>query len=155
MDFFYHLDYSGPVIEQVAKQAPRTTPTSSRGRRTAAPLQSAVSNQSQPLISYDCSTKMHAKVFSAAVRYQIPALSTTKFKAAVERAWDNIDFCDAVHIAYMSTPGHCTMIRDVVKDTIMAHKSLLNKTEMKKTIESVDGLAYELLQVACGLVQGT
>nr|POF07038.1 transcription factor spt8 [Quercus suber] len=142
IDFFYHLDYTGPETEYMFQR--RAEPVTKGYRQTY----NSEPPPPEPRRS-DCSTTLHAKVFAAAVKYQIPALqalASTKFSTAAEQAWDNDEFCTAAHVVYTTTPDSRKELRNVVADTIMAHRALLDKPDMQAVTFSIDGLAYELLQ---------
>nr|POF22197.1 hypothetical protein CFP56_36282 [Quercus suber] len=145
--FFYHFDYTGPIIEYMDDK-PAKSP-----KKKARSMWSDFDDFAPKPNKSDCSTTTHAKVFAAAVKYQIPALralATGKFQIAAQKAWNNDEFCEAVQIVYETTPEVCRELRDVVADTIMAHRTLLEKPEMTAVILSIDRLAYELLKECLG-----
>ncbi|KAK5696067.1 hypothetical protein LTR97_008487 [Elasticomyces elasticus] len=65
--------------------------------------------------SADGNMVMHAKVFAAAVKYDVSALqrlASAKFAAAASSNWDHTTFADAIRIAYSTTPDDNRGLRD-------------------------------------------
>lgn len=160
VDFFYHFDYSAPVLELAPKPVPATSAAAntSTGTTKQRPTRwNGISPRSYPTSSQtstDGNTVVHAKVFAAAVKYKVPALralATAKFKAAAERAWNEPSFAEAAHFVYTSTPEEVRELRNLVADAITTHKVLLDTPEMEAAIRSIGGLAYELLRKTQGL----
>ena len=155
--FFYHLDYCGDDVSL----APAThaladpfhqTPSPKKRRRQAAksPLTPVLeAGTAAPSTPTDGNMVMHARVFAAAVKYQVPALkalSASKFAHAVEANASHDTFAEAVHITYTTTPEEVTELRDVIAKTLTERGELLNKPEVEVVVRSINGLAYELLK---------
>ncbi|KAK4544718.1 hypothetical protein LTR36_003967 [Oleoguttula mirabilis] len=124
--FFYYQGYTGEPME--FKGLERT----------------AVKDAPSPEINL----VLHAKVFATAIKYQVPALAAAaseKFERAAERHYNHADFAEAIRIVYGSTPDDVTELRDIVVDTLLQQKGLLQKPEIKSSIESINGLACKLL----------
>ncbi|KAK5111419.1 hypothetical protein LTR85_012149 [Meristemomyces frigidus] len=104
--------------------------------------------------SLDGNVVMHAKVFAAAVKYQVPALqklATSKFRRAAEINWKDSSFAEAARIAYTTTPECVRDIRDTVVKTISDHPILLQRTSIESTVKDIAALNFELLHKAYGL----
>ncbi|KAK4895212.1 hypothetical protein LTR49_028294 [Elasticomyces elasticus] len=102
----------------------------------------------------DGNVVMYAKVFAAAVKYQVPALqklATSKFRHAAEINWKDSSFAEAVRIAHSTTPEYVRDIRDIVVKTISEHPTLLQRTNMENTVKDIAALNFELLRKAYGL----
>lgn len=92
---------------------------------------------------------MNARVFAMAVKYQVPALASlavAKFKHALELNSTAIVFARAIEIAFTSTPENVGELRDIVLDTLINHKALLQDPDIKRSIRSIKGLACDLLE---------
>ncbi|EMC94013.1 hypothetical protein BAUCODRAFT_57136, partial [Baudoinia panamericana UAMH 10762] len=64
----------------------------------------------------------HAKLFAAAVKYQVPglrALALSKFEQAAKLAWQDASFAEAVRVVYKSTLDEVRELRDVIRRTSM------------------------------------
>ncbi|KAK4950752.1 hypothetical protein LTR10_010745 [Elasticomyces elasticus] len=97
---------------------------------------------------------MHAKVFAAAVKYQVAALqdlAATKFSIAASHGWEHPTFADAVLVAYTTTPDSMRQIRDVVATIILRHNSLLDKGCIEDVVKMIPNLNFELLRLALGM----
>ncbi|KAK0922068.1 hypothetical protein LTR91_005561 [Friedmanniomyces endolithicus] len=158
--FFYHLDYDAVPTEadvtnvpdspsQVFAEPPRQLaaghPFSNRRGRVITPHPQTT----KPVIKRDGTMAMHAKVFAAAVKYQIPALqaiAASKFTAAIRTNWDHDDFAEAAHTVYTTTPDEVRGLRDEVANTLAQHGGLLDKAEVEAVVCAIDGLAYQLLK---------
>ncbi|KAK0252138.1 hypothetical protein LTS09_012701 [Friedmanniomyces endolithicus] len=154
--FFYHLDYDVAPTEtdvtntsdsprQVFAQLAARHPFSNRRGRVVTPPQQI----NKAVIKGDGTMAMHAKVFAAAVKYQVPALQATaasKFTAAIRMNWDHDDFAEAAHTVYTTTPDEVRALRDEVANTIANHGALLEKAEVEAVVCAIDGLAYQLLK---------
>ncbi|KAK1067296.1 hypothetical protein LTR12_014367 [Friedmanniomyces endolithicus] len=157
--FFYHLDYdatssqgvkakladsSGQVLSEPSRQlaiASASSESSGRKPKTTKRSKRAAAEVAGNMV-------MHAKVFAAAVKYQVPALqamAASKFIAAVEVSWDNDIFAEAAHIVYTTTPEEVRALREEVAKTITEHGALLKKAAIEAVVRDIDGLAYELL----------
>lgn len=93
--YFYYLDYQadlaidGPVNDELAQVVAQPARVSKKARKSGyvAPAQ----QHAQPLVG-DGDVVMHAKVFAAAVKYQVPALkalAAAKIESAVQANWDH------------------------------------------------------------------
>ena len=92
---------------------------------------------------------MHARIFAAAVKYQIPALKSlaaSKFSLAVDSNWKHPTFAEAARIVYITTPDNIRELRDTVSDVITTRVELLESPEIKELLLGATGLAYELLR---------
>ncbi|KAK4897486.1 hypothetical protein LTR49_027973 [Elasticomyces elasticus] len=97
---------------------------------------------------------MHAKVFAAAVKYQIPALqklAASKFRRAAQISWNDRSFAEATRIAYTTTSEDIRDIRDIVVKSINEHCSLLDKASVETAIKDIATLNFELLRMARGM----
>ncbi|KAK1808636.1 hypothetical protein LTR12_016998 [Friedmanniomyces endolithicus] len=104
--------------------------------------------------SLDGNMVMHAKVFAAAVKYQVPALqklATSKFRRAAKINWNDSSFAEATRIAYTTTPEDLRDIRDTVVKTISEHPTLLQRTSIESAVKDIAALNFELLRKAYGL----
>ncbi|TKA44639.1 hypothetical protein B0A54_04589 [Friedmanniomyces endolithicus] len=160
VQFFYQLDYDAAPTEADVENAPDSPsqvsavpprqlaarhPFSNRRGRVITPPQQI----NKPVIKGDGTMVMHAKVFAAAVKYQVPALqaiAASKFTAAIKTNWDHDDFAEAAHTVYTTTPDEVRALRDEVANTIAKHGALLEKAEVEAVVCAIDGLAYQLLK---------
>ncbi|KAK3658031.1 hypothetical protein LTR56_000761 [Elasticomyces elasticus] len=181
VDFFYHLDYevdkempSDGTDQGIATNSPRQTRASVSDQRTQTPYpyvlpgtnRLTMGGRPKPSIVQDPYSQVlpteapiadaitHAKVFAAAVKYQVIALqgvAATKFAAAAATSWDHPSFAEASRIAYTTTPDQYRKLRDTVSQTIHKHHHLLNKSDMENVIKATPDLHFELLRMARGL----
>ncbi|KAK0294907.1 hypothetical protein LTS00_006373 [Friedmanniomyces endolithicus] len=160
VQFFYQLDYDAAPTEADVENAPDSPsqvsavpprqlaarhPFSNRRGRVITPPQQI----NKPVNKGDGTMVMHAKVFAAAVKYQVPALQATaasKFTAAIKTNWDHDDFAEAAHTVYTTTPDEVRALRDEVANTIAKHGALVEKAEVEAVVCAIDGLAYQLLK---------
>ncbi|KAK5115669.1 hypothetical protein LTR62_000758 [Meristemomyces frigidus] len=170
--FLYYLDYEAPQRQKVqtgVTEHSREAELLRRGRmegiRTMHPeadgwfpspkgKKSKVSTLVAGTPGSDGNLVMHAKIFTAAVKYQITTLqrlASTKFAAAAKVSWDHYTFAEAARIAYTTTPDEFRDLRETVADTIHKHKSLLDKVSIKDLLMDVRPLPVELLRMARGL----
>lgn len=97
---------------------------------------------------------VHARVFAAAVKYQVRALreeAAAKFAAAAKVSWDHPSFAKAARITYTTTAEDVRELRDIVGKTIHSHQSLFDKSSIEKTVRSIDALNWELGRLGRGL----
>ncbi|KAK4936905.1 hypothetical protein LTR28_010014, partial [Elasticomyces elasticus] len=116
-----------------------------RGKR---PGQAAAPGPS-PLATAEPNLALHAKVYGMAEKYGInglKALALDKFKIQATKHWDSMDFPEAIHIVYTSTPSTDKDMRDVVADVLGWYGVLLDKPEIEAAVLEINGLAYELLK---------
>ncbi|TKA58164.1 hypothetical protein B0A55_11304 [Friedmanniomyces simplex] len=109
---------------------------------------------SAPAPATDGNVIMHAKVFAAAVKYQVPAmqkLSASKFVAAAKSRWDHPAFAEAARIAYTTTMDDFRQLRDIVSSTLHEHRVLLDMASIESVVKGTPDLHFELLRLARGL----
>lgn len=97
---------------------------------------------------------IHAQMYALADKYGIydlKNLARDKFEGVASRDWNGRGFPLAVEIVYSSTPESDHGLRDVVVNTISAHKELLEKVEVEALVKQVNGLAFGLLKCAWDL----
>jgi hypothetical protein len=101
---------------------------------------------------------LHARVFAAAVKYQVAVLKTLaafKFNVAVARTWKHDSFAEAVEEVCLSTPEKVRDLRDIVVETIDKHSSeLLAKDEIREVVRANPDLSFELLCRKSGVPGG-
>jgi len=168
--FFYHLDYEAtPVI--VAAPLPRP-PSSPPALLDPLPDDVIVENVPLPDDPWSFPERKkkkkkakkgkqttanmvtHARVFAAAVKYQVSALrrlAATKFAKAVDEGWDHDTFAEATRVAYTTTSDDVRALRDVAANAIHANHQLLDKECIKTVVCDIPGLGYELLRKAHGM----
>ncbi|RMY46233.1 hypothetical protein D0865_09414 [Hortaea werneckii] len=87
---------------------------------------------------------LHAKIFAAAVKYQVPGLRTLaaeKFREAVRGNWHHETFAEAARIAYETTYQEERALRDTVTATLDRHgNALLKKDEIKAFVKNQNDL---------------
>ncbi|TKA63295.1 hypothetical protein B0A55_10383 [Friedmanniomyces simplex] len=158
--YFYHLDYDAARIDSPGANVgdtpanglavlPHHGATASPSgkhrlglgtRRTPSVPQQAV----KPVLKTAGNMVMHARVFAAAVKYQVQALqvlAASKFTAAVEASWDHDDFAEAAHIVYTTTPEEARALRNEVAKCITEHGALLDKAAVEAVVRGISGLA--------------
>lgn len=97
---------------------------------------------------------MHAKVFAAAVKFDIPALrklSASKFASAAEVNWNHITFAEAVRSACTTTPDDVRELRDIVSNTIHCQSHVLDKVSIEAVVKDIGALNFELISLARGM----
>lgn len=132
--YFYHLDYQAGFTSDVTRLL-----------------------QQHPRLLPDGDELMHAKLFAAAVKYQIPALrnlAAAKFRMNAELNRSNGTFGETIRIVYTTTPEDVRELRDVVADLLMIYSSLLDREDIKAVVMDIDHLAWELLRKSKGLDAG-
>ncbi|KAI7457853.1 hypothetical protein KC351_g18463 [Hortaea werneckii] len=158
--YFYHLDYTA-TIDSTA--SPLNTPETKSARVMPTPKGQKVNKASSRLTTFrtlasssrDSDMVMHAKVFAAAVKYQIAALSklaAKKFEDAVEVNWRHETFVEAIRIVYSTTPGDVRALRDVVTTTIHRHDDTLLKLDgVLQVVKESKEVMFDLLCKGRGL----
>lgn len=158
IDYFYHLDYSVPVIsqpqveERVEGLASCDTPCASKKKKRSKcqwTAEKSPARPTSPITPSDGNMALHAKIFAAAVKYQVPGLRTLaaeKFRDAVRVNWHHETFAEAARIAYETTYEEERALRDTVSATLDRHgNALLKKDEIKAFVKNQNDLIYELL----------
>ena len=95
----------------------------------------------------DSDLVLHAKVFAAAVKYQVPGLETVatrKFASAIAEEWDSPSLAVAIGIVYKSTPEETTTLREMITDILLEHDTLSDKPEIEAAIYSINSLMFQL-----------
>lgn len=151
--YFYHLDYlhdKKAVIEVHDSPPPKKKVRLSvlaKSTRATNPLPSP-----EP-VAAPAGPKVylieHAKVFAMAVKYHVDPLrdlATHKFRAEAEQHWDHEDLAQAIQLIYTSTADEITQLRSIAVEVLVHHRSdLLKKPEIATLLQSITGLAYDLL----------
>lgn len=162
VDFFYHLDYIAPTLPawSVTKKVPQESPSSTT--ETAVEVDDPwadltagkKSKKKKKKHAVDDNVTVHARVFAAAVKYQVPslqALAAFKFATAARLSWDHPNFAKAARIVYTTTPEEFRELRDIVVQTIHGHETLFGKALIEQTIRGTDALSWELCRLGRGL----
>jgi hypothetical protein len=92
---------------------------------------------------------VHARMYAIADFYEIPGLKSLaqkKFQQAASRHWNNIEFGEAIHVAYTSTVSEDKGLRQICKDVLLSHMTLLNKPEIEAILREVPDLAFDMLK---------
>ncbi|SMR50239.1 unnamed protein product [Zymoseptoria tritici ST99CH_3D1] len=95
----------------------------------------------------------HAKMFAIAVKYGVASLrgyAHGEFKRAVRLHFDGPELGNAIREVSTSTPEDAQELRDITRKELLHHRELLRKTCIRAAIESVEGLAYDLLVAGKG-----
>ncbi|KAI7700221.1 hypothetical protein KC353_g16016 [Hortaea werneckii] len=158
IDYFYHLDYSVPVIsqpqveERVEELASCDTPFASKKKKKSKCQRTAEKSPARPISPItpsDGNMALHAKIFAAAVKYQVPGLRTLaaeKFREAVRGNWHHETFAEAARIAYETTYQEERALRDTVTATLDRHgNALLKKDEIKAFVKNQNDLMIQSL----------
>ncbi|RMY46241.1 hypothetical protein D0865_09406 [Hortaea werneckii] len=164
IDYFYHLDYSVPVIgqpqseESVDELASCDTPFVSKKKKRCKcqrPTEESPARPVRPIAPSDGNMALHAKIFAAAVKYQVPGLRTLaaeKFREAVRVNWHHKTFAEAARITYETTYEEERALRDIVTATLDRHgNELLRRHEIKAFCKGKSDLMYELLCKSRGI----
>ncbi|KAI7200272.1 WD40 repeat-like protein [Hortaea werneckii] len=164
IDYFYHLDYSVPVISQpqleehVDELASCDTPFASKKKKKGKCQRTAEKSPARPISPItpsDGNMALHAKIFAAAVKYQVPGLRTLaaeNFREAVRGNWHHETFAEAARIAYETTYEEERALRDTVTATLDRHgNALLKRDEIKAFVKNQNDLMYELLCMSRGI----
>jgi hypothetical protein len=107
------------------------------------------SNQADEPVEPPDNPLIHARMYAIADYFEVPGLkkmASTKFQAAAERHWNSDKFGEAVHVAYTSTLPEDRGLRQIVKDILMRHMTLLNKPEIESIMREVPDLAFDMLK---------
>ncbi|KAK3615157.1 hypothetical protein LTR56_026767 [Elasticomyces elasticus] len=172
IDFFYNLDYVAEPLEPspvprrlAATSAPSPLPPEPDvvpSVLESQPVEDAsgfyvpkrTKKKGKKAIQAGNNTVMHAKVFAAAVKYQVFALqelAATKFASATETSWNHTKFAEAARIAYTTTVEEVRELRDAVGRAIHEHPELLDKLSIETAVKDNAALNYELLRMARGM----
>ncbi|KAK3717599.1 hypothetical protein LTR37_005665 [Vermiconidia calcicola] len=151
VDFFYHLDYKADLgDEDFTDKIPTITAEPPSGKKNK---RKGIQPPSYQMVKEYGDLLLHAKVFAAAVKYQVPALkalAASKFKHAVNANWNHPTFADAVHNVYTTTPQEVVELRDIVADALNTHSDLLEKAEIETVVLDIPRLAFDLMKKAKG-----
>jgi len=135
ISFLYHLDYDERLY------------------RKASDTDQADDAKSSALNGPQVDMLTHAKVFAAAIKYQIDELrdlADWKFEIAIETSWDSNAFPEVITVVFHSTPAEVSQLRDIVSDTIYDQfEALKNKKEIAAVICDIPHLAYALYKRKC------
>ncbi|GAB1733057.1 hypothetical protein NU195Hw_g2318t2 [Hortaea werneckii] len=151
--YFYYLDYAATIATKIsppseAKSASRDAPSPKR-RKVNRSSPKRASTATLVSISHDGNMVMHAKVFAAAVKYQVAALSklaAKKFKDAVKLNWRHDSFAEAIRIVYSTTPEDVRALRDVVTLTLDLHDyTLLRLDGVMQVVKENKAVMFDLL----------
>jgi hypothetical protein len=142
VDFFYHQDYE---LEQST-----TTPAHKKMKLTlnAGGMQSVSRKQPKRTVGDDMIS--HARVFTMAIKYGVPALkraAINKFQGDVKLHWSHDTFPLVIEEVYNSTPEEVRELREIIARTILKNPKVLQNKEVEATIRSIDGLAFDLLKL--------
>lgn len=148
--FFYHMDYRADVVFVMPATEALSARKTPRIRRLSPGMVSVHGLEAAPSpTSTDGNMVMHAKVFAAAVKYQVLGLrsvASSKFESAVKANWNHGSFAEAAHVVYTTTPEEVRTLRDVVATALTEHADLFDKVEVEAVVRSITGLSYELLK---------
>ena len=127
ISYFYQLDYDASLAKYYTKTS-----------------KEAIASSSQTAVF------THAKIFAAAVKYQIDGLrdlSAAKFAETVKTTWNSYGFAEAIGIVFQSTTEEVTQLRDIVTDILHDNfKALKDKPEIETAVCEIPRLAYALLK---------
>ncbi|SMQ49233.1 unnamed protein product [Zymoseptoria tritici ST99CH_3D7] len=90
----------------------------------------------------------HAKMFAIAVKYDVSSLrryAFDHFKRAIATGGSNPGLGDVIREVYTSTPEIAQELRGALTSRLLRRRELLSTPSVRAAIESVDGLAYDLL----------
>jgi len=164
VNFFYHLDYvvNPATTSTPAPPVPEVLANPPNGLRTPARKLPAKKGKKRPRQSSSTTESakaaaevdaddmvMHAKVFAAAVKYQVSALQTlsaVKFTAAVQTRWDDDTFAEAARVVYTTTPEDVSVLRESVLDALQQHTSLLEKAGVEAVMREIGGLSFDFVK---------
>ncbi|RMY85085.1 hypothetical protein D0862_11267 [Hortaea werneckii] len=159
--YFYHLDYTatiaskGSPLNTSEATSARDNPTPKRRKLKKAASSERTATGTLASSPHDGDMVMHAKVFAAAVKYQVAALSklaAKKFKDAVRINWRHDSFAEAVPIVYSTTPGDVRALRDVVTITLHGHAGTLLKHDgVAEVVKENKDVMFDLLCKGHGL----
>jgi hypothetical protein len=101
---------------------------------------------------------VHAKVYSMAAKYNIPALrraALDKLRYESTDTWDSRDLVDAIDVVYNQTADNETEMRNALSTLILENTQvLLSDPGFAGAVEAVDGLAFELFRRMGVLIHG-
>lgn len=97
------------------------------------------------------SLTMHSRLYALGCKYNLKHLSDVaeaKMQEAVRGVWERQDFAKAISTALGSTTGSDVGMRTTIINTILScSANLVNDDLIKKAIEGIDGLAFELFRL--------
>ncbi|KAI6798541.1 hypothetical protein KC332_g5858 [Hortaea werneckii] len=156
--YFYHLDYTAPI-------ASITSPSSTPGNRSpskVAPTPKEPESRASATLSHieslpthpnDDDLLMHAKVFAAAVKYQVAALrklATKKFTDSLQRnlghgSFTEVICAEVIRVVYTTTPEDVRALRDVVDIAleVLPH-TFLNSGAIMQVLREYKEVAFDL-----------
>lgn len=92
----------------------------------------------------------HARVYVLGDFYglkDIRELAATKFRDGCAQGCSASKFPEAAHEVYSTTPDADRGLRDIVVDTILRHRKLIDRPEVQSVIQQTE-LAYDLVMEA-------
>ncbi|KAI7287010.1 hypothetical protein KC345_g807 [Hortaea werneckii] len=168
--YFYHLDYG---VTAIHSPQPEDKEDESIGLGSSwdgskkkkkgkicrqRPTEESPTRSTRPAFASDGNMVMHAKIFAAAVKYQVSGLRTLaagKFREAVRVNWHHKTFAEAARIAYETTYEEERVLRDAVITTLDRHANeLLKRDEIEALVKNDSDLMYELLCKSRGIGLG-
>lgn len=94
----------------------------------------------------------HARMYAIADFYEtsgLKQLSENKFRQAVSRHWNSPEFAQAIHVVYTTTLAEDRSLRQIVKDALLGHMSLMYKPEIESIMREVPDLSFDMLKGLC------
>jgi hypothetical protein len=91
---------------------------------------------------------IHSRMYALADYYNIPPLknlSKTKFRKAAQTHWDSPEFGQAIEIIFTSTLYGDRGLRQVVKEIVQEHHSVMEKPEIESIMRESPDFAYDVL----------
>ncbi|KAI6849644.1 hypothetical protein KC323_g9571, partial [Hortaea werneckii] len=154
--YFYYLDYTATIASKTSllsttgtEIASKTVPPPKKKKKVDKVPAKRTATGTSASSSRDDDMVMHAKVFAAAVKYQVAGLSklaAKKFKDAVKVNWHDGTFAEAVHIVYTTTPAHVRALRDVVTKILHCYgDTLLELDDVMQVVKNNKDIMFDLL----------
>ncbi|KAF7196243.1 hypothetical protein HII31_02310 [Pseudocercospora fuligena] len=153
VDFFYHLDYQAENIMTSSTSAQAAVDLVPAKRRKGGYRGPSVATPPNTMPQTDGNMLVHARVFAAAVKYQIPALigiAVVKFAAAVGHNRAHDSFAKTILTVYTTTASDVRQLRDILADTLNKHDELLDSESVAETVRGLEGLSWELFRKSKG-----
>jgi hypothetical protein len=91
---------------------------------------------------------LHSNLYMIGDKYDVTGLkelAREKFRRACKSFWNENDFVIAAEHAYTTTMDDDEGLRDCVKDTLIANKSILARPDVKAFLEMRPQLMYQIL----------